>query len=87
MVRDLTRRLYGLNVLTSRKLDGYDDRNFHITVDEEDVQNPYLGELCPHGYVLKILNYNDSKKPAIVSSLEALITAEELSKSDKKLGE
>ncbi|KAK7508726.1 hypothetical protein BaRGS_00000292 [Batillaria attramentaria] len=67
-VATLTRRLYGLHVLTSRELDSYDDRNFHITVDDNDVQNAHLEALWPHGYVLKVLNSLDSKEPEVIKA-------------------
>jgi hydroxylysine kinase len=60
--RDLSKRLYGLTVTKTKEFNGYDDRNFHLTVTE-DCNNRFIGEVWPHGYVLKIVNTLDSKKP------------------------
>ncbi|KAL8558001.1 hypothetical protein ACOMHN_063742 [Nucella lapillus] len=70
--------LYGLKVLTCRELDSYDDRNFHVRVDEDltSVHNEHLQEgLWPHGYVLKVLNSLDSQKPEVVEAKHTMTMA------------
>ncbi|XP_025114447.1 hydroxylysine kinase-like [Pomacea canaliculata] len=63
-VCQLVQQVYGLHVISCDELDSYDDRNFHITVDS-DYDNKHLDQLCPHGYVLKVLNSLDSRKPEL----------------------
>ena len=65
-VTRLTRDLFGLHVLTCRELDSYGDRNFHVSVDVNAVHNDHVPQVCPHGYVLKVLNSLDSRRPDIV---------------------
>ena len=65
-VTQLVRDLYGLHVLSCQELDSYDDRNFHVTVDTSVVHNVHIPQVCPHGYVLKVLNSLDSKRPDVV---------------------
>ena len=65
-VTQLMRDLYGLHVLSCRELDSYDDRNFHVTVDTSVVHSAHIPQVCPHGYVLKVLNSLDSKRPDVV---------------------
>ena len=60
---ELARILYGLTVLTIKHLNGYDDRNFHITVSPDQWDNDYITDICPLGYVLKIVNSHESKWP------------------------
>ena len=47
-------------ILRVKKLDGYDDQNFHVTVDMAVNKNPHIEKLCDLGYVFKILNVEDS---------------------------
>lgn len=65
----LTRRLYGLSVVSCHELNSYDDRNFHVMVDHESVDNSHLGQVWPQGYVFKVLNSLDSRRPDVVSEL------------------
>jgi len=60
---DLVRRLYGFEPITVVELPSYDDRNYHVVVADNDRHgNPYVTEVCRHGYVLKVLNSLDSRK-------------------------
>ncbi|KAJ8317419.1 hypothetical protein KUTeg_005323 [Tegillarca granosa] len=70
-VPELVRRLYGLTVEEWKELDSYDDKNYHILVDME-TNNPHINEVWEHGYVLKILNTMDSKRPIIVEAQLAI---------------
>ncbi|XP_076460336.1 hydroxylysine kinase-like isoform X2 [Babylonia areolata] len=77
-VRTLVRDLYGLHVLSCRELDSYDDRNFHVRVEAgrpEAVRNAHLGEVWPHGYVLKVLNSLDSRRPEVIEAKTAMTLA------------
>lgn len=47
-------------VLHIKQLNGYDDQNFHVTVDEKNYDNQNVEAVRPEGYVLKILNIEDS---------------------------
>ena len=44
-----------------KEMVSYDDKNYHCTVATEHT-NPYISELWPAGYILKVLNSMDSKK-------------------------
>ncbi|XP_064641873.1 hydroxylysine kinase-like [Lineus longissimus] len=70
--RDLAKRLYGLTVTSIRQFNGYHDRNFYLTVDQ-DCSNPHIDEVLPHGYVLKIINTLDSKTPEHLDAQSSLL--------------
>ena len=57
----LVESLYGFHVVDIRQLDSYDDRNFHVRVLPEGHTNPHVPLVCPHGYVLKVMNAIDSQ--------------------------
>ncbi|XP_071542992.1 hydroxylysine kinase isoform X2 [Panulirus ornatus] len=61
----LVKNLFGLTTVSVKEMSSYDDRNFCIKTDSE-INNPYITELCPHGYVFKILNSQDSQNEKIV---------------------
>lgn len=61
----LVKNLFGLTTVSVKEMSSYDDRNFYIKTDSE-INNPYITELCPHGYVFKILNSQDSQNEKIV---------------------
>ncbi|KAK6189101.1 hypothetical protein SNE40_005142 [Patella caerulea] len=61
-VEELLEGVYGLKVLTVKSINGYDDCNYAITVDG-NYDNKYIKQLWPHGYILKIINTLDSKRP------------------------
>ncbi|XP_070211673.1 hydroxylysine kinase-like [Littorina saxatilis] len=72
-VTQLTLDLYGLHVLSCRELDSYDDRNFHVTVDTSLVKNEHITQVWPHGYVFKVLNSLDSRKPEVTEAKNAMM--------------
>lgn len=57
----LLQRLYGMSAIKVDELSSYDDKNFHIHVDTSNDVN-----LAENGYVLKILNFLDSKFPEAI---------------------
>ncbi|KAG0724731.1 Hydroxylysine kinase [Chionoecetes opilio] len=63
----LVRKIFGLTVSSIKELNSYIDRNFYIEV-EEGSKNPHIKELCPDGYVLKIINHLDSKKSEMIAA-------------------
>ena len=67
LVTTLARDLYGLHVQSCKELESYGDRNYHVTVDVSNVSNDFLAHVCEEGYVLKILNSEDSVNPNVVS--------------------
>lgn len=69
----LVSKLYGLSVVSIKELDSYDDKNFLIQVDSK-VENPHIVDLCPHGYVLKILNTIDTKFKGIVEAQNLMLS-------------
>ena len=60
--RKIVTSVFGLNVLTIKEYNSYDDRNFHVIVDDKLWDNPYIKHIRPEGYMLKVLNSMDSKK-------------------------
>jgi len=59
-VREMLQRLYGMTVLSIKKLNAYDDQNFHIKV-AADIRNVHIERLNEQGYVFKIMNLDDTK--------------------------
>lgn len=56
----LVERLYGLEVLSISELNSYYDHNFLVKIDPQSKRNPFVEDIWPHGYVLKVLNSTDS---------------------------
>lgn len=52
--------LYGFSGIDIAQLNGYDDKNFKISVGNR-YENKFVKEICKDGYVLKITNTLDSK--------------------------
>ncbi|CAH1782778.1 unnamed protein product [Owenia fusiformis] len=67
-IYELVFRLFGMTVLSSRKVDSWDDQNFYITC--KDTDNTI--QISPHGYTLKIVNAVDSKVPAFIDAQHAM---------------
>lgn len=72
-IKDIVLRLYGINVIGWKELNAYDDKNYHIQIDPSINNNKYIDRLHQPGYVLKVLNSNDSKNPAIIESQHKLL--------------
>ena len=66
-VSTLARDLYGMHVQSCEELESYGDRNYHVTVDVSNVRNDFLKDVCEEGYVLKIMNLEDSRNPDVIS--------------------
>jgi len=62
VVPELVKKLYGLDVISCEELDSYDDKNYHVIVSDQS-NNPNIKEVFKGGYIFKILNKMDSKKP------------------------
>ncbi|XP_050301215.1 hydroxylysine kinase [Anthonomus grandis grandis] len=61
MVQKLILELYGLTVIKSSELNGYDDRNFLIKVDPQNIDNnEHIVKVEVEGYVFKVINTLDS---------------------------
>lgn len=71
-VYGLAQRLYGITIGELKEMISYDDRNYFITEDK-NVKNPLITRSCQHGYVMKILNAHDSKKPEIIDAQNELM--------------
>ncbi|XP_050396691.1 hydroxylysine kinase [Patella vulgata] len=71
-VEELLERVYGLKVVKVKSLNSYDDCNYAITVDE-NYDNKYIKQLWPHGYLLKIVNTMDSKRPKMHEALNLVM--------------
>lgn len=56
---DVLSHFYDLKLLSAKKLNGYDDKNFHVFVEPQE--NCKIKIISRSGYVLKIINSFDSK--------------------------
>ncbi|XP_021349406.1 hydroxylysine kinase-like isoform X2 [Mizuhopecten yessoensis] len=71
-VTELLRAKYGLIVTSQRQLDGYVDVN--VWVDVSDViTNPHINERHHDGYVVKLINENDSQRPPLLDARQRLM--------------
>lgn len=61
-------QIYGLQIISCRQLNGYDDKNYHL-VTSGATSNPHLSAPAPEGYVLKIINSMDTQRPEILCKL------------------
>ncbi|ESO97237.1 hypothetical protein LOTGIDRAFT_239161 [Lottia gigantea] len=61
-VEELLDTVYGLKAVSVTPLNSYDDCNYGIKVEPEWT-NPHIKEVAPHGYLMKIINSMDSKRP------------------------
>ncbi|XP_069688516.1 hydroxylysine kinase isoform X2 [Periplaneta americana] len=64
MVVAMIERLYGFKNVGIVELNGYDDRNFHVEIEEYDEDS----DVWPHGYVLKVINSLDSQNTSYVDA-------------------
>ncbi|XP_052832722.1 hydroxylysine kinase isoform X1 [Octopus bimaculoides] len=60
LVNDIMSQLYGMEVVNFTEMESYIDRNYLVNVKKTH-RNPYIKEVKPHGYVLKIFNGEESK--------------------------
>ncbi|XP_053627915.2 hydroxylysine kinase-like [Cherax quadricarinatus] len=63
----IVKKIYGLTTLSVKELSSYNDKNFYIQV-KSTINNPHIKELCPSGYVLKIVNSLDSKSENFIKA-------------------
>lgn len=75
-VKKLVFELYGFKVINIVELNSYDDKTYHINV--ERVQKDESGSVCSSGYVFKVINSLDSKKPEVFDAQNLIL--EHLSK-------
>ncbi|KAK3095004.1 hypothetical protein FSP39_009043 [Pinctada imbricata] len=83
-IKDLVWRQYGLRVKHWVELNSYDDKNYHV-IAEDQSDNPYITEVSSNGYVLKVLNSLESKRPVVIDAQHSLM--EHLSKRGIKTQE
>ncbi|XP_046577796.1 hydroxylysine kinase-like [Haliotis rubra] len=62
MVKDIIHKMYGLTVTVVKELPSYDDRNYYVRVEDQH-SNPFIQQLQPGGYLLKVINSKDSMNP------------------------
>ncbi|XP_067948459.1 hydroxylysine kinase-like [Watersipora subatra] len=60
-LKNVVESLYGLKVLSMKRLNGYDDLNIHVKVNMSEWDNDNIISPCQYGYVLKVLNTLDSR--------------------------
>ncbi|XP_074042312.1 hydroxylysine kinase isoform X2 [Leptinotarsa decemlineata] len=64
---------YGIKAKQLHELNGYDDWNYHVTTEKSDSSIESRGEVGENGYVLKIINSLDSKKPRVFEAQSLLL--------------
>ncbi|KAL8599211.1 hypothetical protein ACOMHN_007927 [Nucella lapillus] len=64
-VEKIAQELYGFKVTKCKQLNGYDDKNYHIRVSPTP-SNPHVTSASPDGYVMKVVNSLDTRRPAIL---------------------
>lgn len=69
----LIKNLYGLTPTSIVELNGYDDKNYKILTNENEVQNKHIKKIAQDGYVFKVMNSFDSKKKLFVEGQNALM--------------
>lgn len=69
---ELIARTYGLKCSEISELNGYDDNNYRVFVNDL-VENDYIESVSKNGYVLKIMNSLDSKKSSFVDGQTSLM--------------
>ncbi|GAU91145.1 hypothetical protein RvY_03459 [Ramazzottius varieornatus] len=71
-IRDLVAEVFGLKVTSSKRLDGYDDVNYHVKVSPTS-QNAHFLSLSEDGYILKIGNPNVSSNLDNIDAQNAMM--------------
>lgn len=66
-VIELVKEYYGFTVVQISELDGYDDKNYHIQVEQN------YGNHRAEGYVFKVINRSDSAHPEIFEAQTLLL--------------
>lgn len=66
-VNKLVKEYYGFNIVQVVELDGYDDKNYHIEVKQDD------GSRSRDSYVFKVINTLDSAQPDIFEAQTCLL--------------
>ncbi|XP_076466921.1 hydroxylysine kinase-like [Babylonia areolata] len=64
-VEKIAEERYGLKVTRCKQLNGYDDKNYLIHVTPTS-SNPHLTPVRPEGYVMKVINTLDTRRPSIL---------------------
>ncbi|CAL1526724.1 unnamed protein product [Lymnaea stagnalis] len=73
-IQSIVFKLYGLKVKVVKELNSYDDQNFLMVAAQDFPPPDYLTKfLSPHGYVIKILNSLDSRKPMVIETQNQII--------------
>ncbi|CAG5119683.1 unnamed protein product [Candidula unifasciata] len=72
LIKEMIKTNYGFTVAQLKRLNGYDDLNYHVLVDS-DHNNPYIGDVSPVGYFLKICNSRDSQRPEFMDAQIAVM--------------
>lgn len=70
--KNIIKVIYGLTCSGITQLNGYDDVNYKVTV-EDATDNNHIKTVCNNGYVLKVMNSLDSKNLALVEGQNALM--------------
>lgn len=66
VVKQICVEHFGLNPERIDRLNSYDDKNYRLTKVTSLSTNPYVKDVCPDGYVLKITNAEDTVTPDLL---------------------
>lgn len=64
---------YGLTCNSVTQLNGYDDINYKVIVEDTIIDNKNIQRVSKNGYVLKVMNSLDSKNVSLVEGQNALM--------------
>lgn len=72
LASSIVRELYGFRVRKVKELNGYDDRNFHVELDN-GCENSYVNDICSSGYTLKVINKTDSQDTGFIDAMDCVL--------------
>jgi hydroxylysine kinase len=71
-VKEILREIYGLRCVSIKELNGYDDNNYHVKVEDVS-ENKNIANVNNDGYVLKVVNSLDSLNPQFFEAQNELL--------------
>lgn len=69
----LVKDIYGLDVVVKAQLDSYADQNFLVLVTSTSPKSDNIPTICPHGYVFKVLNAEESQNADVIAAQTEII--------------
>ncbi|RZC37182.1 hydroxylysine kinase [Asbolus verrucosus] len=71
-VKEILSEVYGLKCMSIKELNGYDDNNYYVKVDET-CNNNYIDRVNEDGYTLKVINSLESTNPQFFEAQDELL--------------